>query len=80
MSKLTTLNVIHAAAADCYTQGNNTTANKLLDVVGDVALLACSLRDMIDWLDDGNRVLSDLCAADVAIARDLYAKATGEAV
>jgi hypothetical protein len=30
--------------------------------------LAQALRNMIDWLDDGNRMLSDSCAADVAAA------------
>ena len=32
-------------------------------------VLAKHLRDMIDWLDDDNRVLSDCCRADVAAAR-----------
>jgi hypothetical protein len=37
------------------------------------------LRDVLDWLDDGNRVLSDACASDVAKARAAIAKATGAA-
>ncbi len=28
-----------------------------------------ALRSMIEWLDDGNRMLSDACALDVAEAR-----------
>jgi hypothetical protein len=36
-----------------------------------------ALRNMVDWLDDGNRQLSDAAAADVAKARAAIAKATG---
>lgn len=36
--------------------------------------LAQALRNMIDWLDDGNRMLSDSCAADVAAARAALAE------
>ncbi len=36
--------------------------------------LARSLADMIDWLDDGNRVLSDACRADVERARAALSK------
>jgi hypothetical protein len=41
--------------------------------------LLAGLRSMLDWLDDGNRVLSDACAADVASARAAITKATGGA-
>lgn len=36
-----------------------------------------SLVDMLEWLDDGNRVLSDACKADVDKARAAIAKAKG---
>lgn len=38
-----------------------------------------ALQDMLLWLDDGNRILSDSCAADVAKARAALALARGEA-
>jgi hypothetical protein len=39
--------------------------------------LLAELRNVLEWLDDGNRVLSGDCAADVARARDAIAKAEG---
>jgi hypothetical protein len=41
--------------------------------------LLASLRDMVEWLDDGNRQLSESAAADVAKARSALSRATGEA-
>jgi hypothetical protein len=41
--------------------------------------LLAALRDMVDWLDDGNRQLSESAAADVAKARSALSRATGEA-
>lgn len=38
--------------------------------------LLAALRDVIDWLDDGNRQLSDECAVDVTNARLTINKAT----
>lgn len=38
-----------------------------------------ALEGTIDWLDDGNRILSDSCAADVAKARAAIKAARGEA-
>ena len=39
--------------------------------------LLASLRDMVDWLDDGNRQLSESASADVLKARAALSKATG---
>lgn len=50
---------------------------------GDAYLMAAApelltaLQNMVAWLDDGNRQLSDSCAADVAKARTAIAKAFG---
>lgn len=41
--------------------------------------LLTALIDMVNWLDDGNRQLSDSCATDVSIARAAIKKATGAA-
>ncbi len=38
--------------------------------------LLASLRDMVDWLDDGNRQLSESASADVLKARAALSKAT----
>ena len=38
-----------------------------------------ALESTLDWLDDGNRILSDACAADVKAARAAVAAAKGEA-
>ncbi len=56
--------------------GDNAADASLITAVPD---LLESLRDMVDWLDDGNRQLSDNCAADITKARAAIAKATGEA-
>ena len=41
--------------------------------------LLASLRDMVDWLDDGNRQLSESASADVLKARAALSKAEGGA-
>lgn len=40
--------------------------------------LAVAVADLLDWLDDGNRQLSDACQRDVWAARAVLAKARGD--
>jgi len=59
-------------------EGGLTNADADARLIAAAPELLSALRDVVDWLDDGNRILSDSCAADVAKARAAISKATGE--
>jgi hypothetical protein len=57
-------------AAECEAN-----ARLIVQAVNSHAALVAALQDALDWLDDGNRVLSDACRADVEAAYVVLAKA-----
>jgi Restriction alleviation protein Lar len=65
------------AAAGRWNTRNDQAADHYATVLETRDALLNEVRSLLDWLDDGNRMLSDACAADVARARAVVAKAEG---
>lgn len=57
--------------------GSEIIVGKYVQACKDRDELLVSLKDMLDWLDDGNRQLSDAACVDVLKARATVAKVEG---